>query len=194
MKKRIIYRIDRENHSQNNPPKLSLEDAFVAARKYSEEVMNKLGELRPTVFMVDDNGAPLLYVAGSIPGEGGKATWDKIIQLLCIVHAATAAVVASEIWRAPLGPDESLKNFVPAEQPDRTECVLLMGEALGAKKHIWLPIIRYDNGKFFGFGSPEVDSDEMSGLFTALLPRQAPNNETRAIARAMLAQLCNPQS
>ncbi len=41
-----------------------------------------------------------------------------------------------------------------------------MGEAPGAHKHKFLPIIRSGNGKFLGFGEPKApDADKMKGRF-----------------------------
>lgn len=166
--------------------RLSLKDAFEAAARYSESAMQKFGQVPPTVFLVDENGAPLLYVADSLPDGDSKAHVDMMTQLLCIAHAATAVVMTLEIWRAPMAPGDEPQHFTPSEQPDRTECVLLMGEAPGVKQHMYLPIVRYDNGRFFNFGPGEVDSDQMTGRFTQLLPSQRPNAEMRKSAKAML--------
>ena len=74
-----------------------------------------------------------------------------------------------------------------SEAFDRREFVFLMGELRDGQKQRFLPIIRSDNGKFFGFGEPEVPAmDEMKGRFAQILPTKAPDAELREVARAML--------
>ena len=62
-----------------------------------------------------------------------------------------------------------------------------MGEAPGAHKHKFLPIIRSGNGKFLGFGEPKApDADKMKGRFAQLLPTKVPDGEMRQLAKTML--------
>lgn len=166
------------------PP--TLDDAFTAATAYAEETMHNKGHMPPTIFMVDGHGTRLLFVADSLPDDEAKARLDDIIQLLCIAHAATVVVLALEIWRAPMDAHEDPRHFVVSEQPDRTECVLLMGEAPGVRKQVYLPIVCFDNAKFAGFGAPEEQSDDLVGRFTRLLPPSTPSVVMQTAARSML--------
>ena len=75
----------------------------------------------------------------------------------------------------------------PSEAFDRRELVVLMGESRDGQKQRFLPIIRSDNGKFFGFGESEVPAmDEMKGRFAQLLPTKVPDDGLRHVATAML--------
>jgi hypothetical protein len=75
----------------------------------------------------------------------------------------------------------------PSEAFDRQEVIVLMGESHTGQKQKFLPIIRSGNGKFFGFGEPEVpEMDEMNGRFAQLLPTKIPDAELREVAKVML--------
>ena len=60
-------------------------------------------------------------------------------------------------------------------------------ESDAGHKQRFLPIIRSDNGKFFGFGESEVPgADEMKGRFAQLLPTIIPDAAMRDLAKVML--------
>jgi hypothetical protein len=62
-----------------------------------------------------------------------------------------------------------------------------MGESHSGRKQKFLPIIRSDNGKFFGFGEPNMPSmDIIEGRFAQILPPKVATAEHRALAQAML--------
>ena len=62
-----------------------------------------------------------------------------------------------------------------------------MGESHAAQKQKFLPIIRSDNGRFFGFGEDKAPPiDNMSGRFAHFLPPKVPNAGARELAKAML--------
>ena len=57
-------------------------------------------------------------------------------------------------------------DSAPSDPFDRREFVILMGESHEAQKQEFLPIIRRDKGKFFGFDESEVlGVDELKGRF-----------------------------
>ena len=75
----------------------------------------------------------------------------------------------------------------PSEAIDRREVIVLTGESHSVQKQKFLPIIRSDNGKFFGFGESEVPNfDKMRGRFAQLLPTKVPDTAMRDLAKAML--------
>ena len=62
-----------------------------------------------------------------------------------------------------------------------------MGESQTVQKQKILPIIRSGNGKFFGFGEPELpELDTIKGRFTQILPTKVPDTAMRDLAKAML--------
>ena len=64
---------------------------------------------------------------------------------------------------------------------------MLMGESTERQKQKLLPIIRSGNGKFFGFGAPELpEVDNVKGRFAGLLPTKAPDAAMRDLAKTML--------
>jgi hypothetical protein len=75
----------------------------------------------------------------------------------------------------------------PSEAFDRREVVVLLGESRDGQKQKFLPIIRSDNGKFFGFGESEVPGmDEIKGRFAQILPPKVSDDGLRQVAKAML--------
>ena len=89
-----------------------------------------------------------------------------------------------QVWQAGRKFDEMEP---PSEAFDRQEVVVLMGESHTGQKQKFLPIIRSDNGKFFGLGESDAPSmDEMKGRFAQLLPTKVPDEGIRLVAKAML--------
>ena len=50
----------------------------------------------------------------------------------------------------------------------------------------FLPIVRYDNGKFYRLGDPYEPGAEIQGRFAQILPPNAPDTATRELAQVML--------
>ena len=62
-----------------------------------------------------------------------------------------------------------------------------MGESRDGQKQKFLPIIRSDNGKFFGFGESSLPSmDKMEGRFAQILPPKLADAQMRLLAKTML--------
>ena len=65
--------------------------------------------------------------------------------------------------------------------------MLFRSESFTAHKQKFLPIIRSDNGKFFGFGESDVPGfDAMKGRFAEILPPKLAEPHVREVAKAML--------
>ena len=129
-----------------------------------------------------------MFMPDSLADEGDKDEFATKARLMCIAHAATSVVMALEAWVKFAKPGEKFdETEPPSEAFDRQEVVVLMGESHTAKKQKFLPIIRSDNGKFFGFGEDKAPPiDNMSGRFAHFLPPEVPNAGARRLAKAML--------
>jgi hypothetical protein len=170
------------------PDKLeSLDDLLAQAEHYANHSMRNIGRLPPTLFLVGADG-PLMFMPESLADDSEKDNFASIARLMCIAHAATACVMALEAWAKFAKPGEKFDETErPSEAFDRREFVILMGESSAAQKQRFLPIIRSDNGKFFGFGESDVpEMDKMKGRFAQLLPTKVPDEELREVAKAML--------
>ena len=78
-----------------------------------------------------------------------------------------------------------MKLATPGEELDMT--IVLMGESHTGQKQKYLPIIRSDNGKFFGFGESNMPVwDKIEGRFAQILPPNVATDEHRALAKVML--------
>jgi hypothetical protein len=129
-----------------------------------------------------------MFVPASLADENEKDAFATTARLMCIAHAATVAVMALEAWMKMATPGEQMDmTEPPSEAFDRQEVIVLMGEAQGSQKQKFLPIIRSDNRRFFGFGDSNVPvMDKMEGRFAQILPPNVATDEHRALAKVML--------
>src|ERR1035437_4834293 len=163
----------------------SLDDLLAQAEHYAGFCMRNSGKMSPTLFLIGADG-PLMFVPASLADENEKDDFATNSRLVCIAHAATAGVMALEAWMKTATPGEKFDmTEPPSEAFDRQEVVVLMGESHTGQKQKFLPIIRSDNGKFFGLGESNAPSmDEMKGRFAQLLPTKVPDEGIRLVAKA----------
>jgi len=129
-----------------------------------------------------------MFATGSLADEEEKDAFATNARLLCIARAATACVMALESWMKMAAPGEQLgMTEPPSEAFDRQEVIVLMGESHTGQKQKYLPIIRSDNGKFFGFGESNMPVwDKIEGRFAQILAPKVATPEHRMAAQAML--------
>jgi hypothetical protein len=170
------------------PNKLeNLDDLLAQAEHYANHSMRNIGHLPPTLFLIGSKG-PVMFMPESLADEGEKDDFANTARLMCVAHAATACVMALEAWIKSAKPGEKFdQTEPPSEAFDRQEVVVLLGESRQGHKQKFLPIIRSDNGNFFGFGEENAPSmDKMTGRFAHLLPTKVPDEEIRKVAKALL--------
>jgi hypothetical protein len=169
----------------------NLDDLLAQAEHYANYSMRNIGHLPPTLFLIGSKG-PVMFMPESLADESEKDDFATTARLICISHAATACVMALEAWVKVAKPGEKFDETErPSEAIDRQEVVVLLGESHTGQKQKFLPIIRSDNGNFFGFGESDVPSmDEMKGRFAQLLPTKVPDEGIRLVAKAMLKVKC----
>jgi hypothetical protein len=165
----------------------TLDDLLAQAEHYANYSMRNLGRVPPTLFLIGADG-PVLFIPENLADDRAKDNFAATARLMCIAHAASACVMTLEAWAKFAKPGEELDmTEAPSEAFDRRELVVLMGESRDGQKQKFLPIIRSDNGKFFGLGESEVpDMNEMTGRFAQLLPTKVPDDGLRQVAKAML--------
>jgi hypothetical protein len=129
-----------------------------------------------------------MFMPESLEDGAAKDDFATNARLMCIAHAATAVVMALEAWVKFAKPDETLdETEAPSEALDRREVIVLMGESPTGQRQKILPITRSGNGKFFGFGEPELpELDAIKGRFTQILPTKVPDATMRDLAKAMM--------
>ena len=165
----------------------TLDDLLAQAEHYANHSMRNLGRVPPTLFLIGADG-PVIFTPANLADEGAKDDFATNARLLCIAHAATACVMTLEAWMKIAAPGEKMDmTEPPSEAFDRREVVVLMGESHHGQKQKFLPIIRSDNGKFFGFGESDVPGfDAMKGRFAEILPPKLAEPHVREVAKAML--------
>jgi hypothetical protein len=165
----------------------NLDDLLAQAEHYANHSMRNIGHLPPTLFLIGSKG-PVIFMPESLADESDKNDFATTARLMCIAHAATACVMALEAWVKVAKPGEKFDETErPSEAFDRQEAVVLLGESRTGQKQKFLPIIRSDNGNFFGLGESDVPSmDEMTGRFAQILPTKVPDEGIRLVAKAML--------
>jgi hypothetical protein len=85
-------------------------------------------------------------------------------------------------------PGEEVDMTEPSlEAFDRQEVMVLMSESHTGWKQKHVPIIRSDNGEFFGFGESNLPVlHRIKGRFAQILPPKVTTAEHRMVAEAML--------
>jgi hypothetical protein len=172
---------------QPYPQPKTLDDLLANAEHYVHFCMHNSGRVTPALFFLGPDGQGM-FCPESLADEHAKDNFANAARLVCMAHAASACVMALEAWAKFAKPGEEFDmTEAPSEAFDRREFVILTGESREAQKQKFLPIIRSDNGKFFGFGEPEVPvMDELKGRFAQILPTKVPDAQTRLVAQAML--------
>ena len=172
---------------QSKPKPESLDELLANAEHYAQFCMRNSGKMSPTLFLIGEGG-PLMFVPASLADDHEKDDFATTARLLCIAHSATVVVMALEAWAKFARLGERLdETEPPSEAFDRQEVIVLTGEARDAQKQKYLPIIRSDNGKFFGFGDSDVPIfDQMKGRFAQILPPKVPDDQMRLLVKTML--------
>ena len=166
-------------------------DALLArAEGVAEFAMRARGSVAPTLLAVGAGG-PICFIPSSLKDERAKDQFANIARLICVAHAATAAVMIIEAWMKTASPDGTLDLAVPPSQSlHRREVVVLTGESHTGCRQKFLPIIRTGAGGFFGFGEftapPETT---FSGRFAQILSPIVPSAAEQEKAAALLAVL-----
>ena len=170
-----------------HPQPKTLDELLANGEHYADYCMRNSGRITPALFLLGPDGQ-LMFCPESLANEHAKDTFATEARLVCLAHAATACVMVLEAWAKFAQPDETLDlTEAPSEAFDRREVVMLMGESTERQRQKLLPIIRSGNGKFFGFGAPELpEVDNVKGRFAGLLPTKAPDAAMRELAKTML--------
>ncbi len=152
--------------------------------------MRARGKVLPTLLAVGAGG-PICFIPSALKDERAKDQFAHIARLICVAHAATAAVMILEARMKTASPDGTLDLTVPPSQSlHRREVVVLTGESQTGCRPKLMPIIRSGAHGFFGFGEfttpPETT---FSGRFAQILPPKAPKAAEQKRAAALLAVL-----
>ena len=171
-------------------PAPSLEALLARAEDLALFSMRARGSVAPTLLALGAGG-PICFIPSSLKDERAKDQFAQIARLICLAHAATAAVMIIEAWMKTASPDGTLDLTAPPSQSlHRREVVVLTGESQTGCRQKLMPIIRTGAGKFFGFGEfttpPETT---FTGRFAQILPPKAPSAAEQAKAAALLAVL-----
>lgn len=170
------------------PPSLkSLDDLFVLAEDRANYYLTPDGRMPPALFLIGSAG-PMIYTPEHFDDVEDRELFAEHSRLICIAHNATSIVMAVEAWIKVVKLDEDFDlTELPSEALDRKEIVMLLGESRDRHEQKCLPIIRSDNGNFFGLGEPETSSqDQMEGRFVRILPKNKSTPKQRLLARAQL--------
>jgi hypothetical protein len=165
----------------------SPDDLLARAEDYASFSMRTRGKVPPSLIAVGPSGA-VLFVPSTMADIRAKDNFANAARLICVAHAATAAVIILEAWMKVAGADGLLNlKEPPSEALNRREIVVLNCETRSGCKQRILPIIRTDAGGFFGFGEYAGPADtRFEGRFTQILPPKILNKERRAHACLLL--------
>ena len=135
-----------------HPQPATLDELLANAEHYARFCMANSGSVSPALFFIGADGHGMC-VPESLKDISAKDDFADLCRQACLAHAATACVMVIEAWAKFAKPGEELDTTeAPSEAIDRQEYVVLTGESRPELKQRFLPIIRSDNGRFFGFG------------------------------------------
>ena len=174
----------------NPPPPPSLDALLARAEDFALFSLRSGGKVPPTL-LADCPGGPLFFIPSALADERAKDNFANTARLICVAHAATAAVMILEAWMKTASPDGTLDLTIPPSQSlRRREIVMLAGESRSEVRQKILPIIRTGAGGFFGFGEFEgPDATSFQGRFAQILPPKPPTPSEQAKARTLLAAM-----
>ena len=171
-------------------PQAVLEVLMNQAQGYADFSLRRVGHVPPTMLAETPKGM-IHFMPPNLADGHAKDNFANTARLICIAHEVSAVVLILESWMKMAKADEALDpTELPSEALDRQEVVVLLGEAAGQQQHRFLPIVRSDNGDFFGFGDfdgPQLKNFE--GRFAQVMPPKKPDAKARILARAMLERL-----
>jgi hypothetical protein len=170
------------------PPQAQLDSLLDLAQEHAEDAMRENGALLPSIFAASPGG---LFLLGSKPvnEELENKEFATDARLICTAEPITAVVVAVHAWVIGTKMGERVPpGMRPSESPQRKECVILSGEAIGAcYRHRMAPVLRDSSGRFSGLGSAIVPASEApEAPFARLLPEAPPTPQVRAFASFLL--------
>lgn len=172
-----------------NPPSQlkTIDDLMAQATHYAEYCLRRSGLMPPTLFLIGDDG-PMMFMPQTLTDDHDKDNFANTARLVCIAQGATVCVMALEAWMKMAKEGEKFDTTEkPSEAIDRQEVIVLMGEDRAGQRQQLLPIVRHDNGKFFGLNDSTCPAlDKMEGRFAQILSPKIPDQETKVVAKAML--------
>ncbi len=62
---------------------------------------------------IGGRGGPICFIPSSLKDEHAKDQFANLARLICVAHAATAAVMIMEAWMKTASPDDTLDLTVP---------------------------------------------------------------------------------
>jgi hypothetical protein len=159
------------------------------ATEYAEKHLRRQGHMPPMLHGVTSDNQFMLK-PGKTVDEDGKNHFALLARLLCLAHPVLGVVFVAEVWAAEASPDGA-PDTPPSEAFNRLEYVMISVEINdGTLLQKLLPIIRSDNGKFFGLGEAEMTRpDSVRGRFARFLPPEEPSAAERQNARSLLEVL-----
>ena len=159
------------------------------AESFCERMMRGPGRLPLVLFLHGVNGIrPLTGVSMSFVDEGQKTFFVRRARLMCIQDAADTVVLGTQATMPRAGGegggegDPQLSKLLGCR-----EVVVLLGETRETTVEKILPVVRSDNGEFFGFGeAPELRKERDKASPLMFLSQEIPDEVEREMAALRL--------
>jgi hypothetical protein len=143
---------------------------FTVSTEAAKATFMMFGKLEVGLFFLLDKDGDIIQTAVPLINKDAVA---KTMKDLAIKTQPLALVFISEAWMVQrtvdaADADQLMKGKIAvSEQPDKTECLMIVQETFTSSKGKMIPIVRGVNGVTFG---TEVSHfDKMEGRFTHLL-------------------------
>ena len=162
--------------NQNNNPS-ELDRFMAAALSVAEAQLHQFGFTRISYMMATPNGTRVVLGDAS-------TNFDALATIFRLNSAAEAARVGVVSYQV---------RTILHEMGEKSEGMLVSGQAIGSPCRNWFyPILRHE-GRFTGFGPKQVwPPGPTESPFTRLLPTSIPSARERAAAAKALASMTQP--
>jgi hypothetical protein len=174
---------NQQKHMSHESAFKSLDEFIAYAEKYAGFALHQEGRLGAAFIFLGADGS-VFFLPVNTADARAKHESTKLARLVCCAHSAAAVVFIAEAWMS----NQAGTFTHPSKALDRKEIVVLTAEGYGMRKQKFLPIVRTESGKFFGFGESS-GSDSAEGRFTNILPTGALTPEVQALANNILLAL-----
>jgi hypothetical protein len=141
--------------------------------------------MAPWAFMATPKGVNLLAFEEEST-EAAKLRFAERVRLVCVAKDAAAAVLIGSAWMAR-GTQNEKTILPPSQNPNRQECLLLIGRSFGKAIQKLIPVERDAKEKITGFGAPETyENIRPMGALANFFPDSLPDAAARRQAQEQL--------
>ena len=114
-----VFKTALQPMSQTSPSQ-SLDGLLFRAEEFARFSLRARGQVPPALLALGPDG-PLFFIPSHLADERAKDNFATAARLICIAHAATAAVMILEAWMNLAAPGHRFTRICRRERTHRTQ-------------------------------------------------------------------------